>query len=100
VPAYAPSPPPKSVFPLAADCFTSRLHLHAYVDGELDSDIPGAAFREVISGHLAHCERCARLEAQLRAMRQRLRECGASGVPADERPSDEFRAKMARLLAG
>jgi hypothetical protein len=70
------------------------------VDGELESDIPGAAFREVILSHLAHCERCARLEGQLRVMRRRLRACGASEVPADERPRDEFRAKMARLLAG
>ncbi|MCO4099636.1 hypothetical protein [Gemmatimonas sp.] len=70
------------------------------MDGELDSDIPGAAFREVILSHLAHCERCARLEGQLRALRRRLRECGARGGPTDERPSDEFRTKMARLLAG
>lgn len=92
---------PEPVCPLAADCFTSRLHLHAYVDGELDSDIPGSALREVILSHLAHCERCARLEVLLRALRHRLREYGETlAHQADERASPDFRARLSRLLAG
>ncbi|AMW05518.1 hypothetical protein GEMMAAP_13290 [Gemmatimonas phototrophica] len=87
--------------PLAADCFTSRLHLHAYVDGELDTDIPGSALREVILGHIAHCPRCERLEQQLRALRQRLHAHGVrvADLP-EERATPEFRERMARLLAG
>jgi hypothetical protein len=71
------------------------------VDGELDTDIPGSALREVILGHIAHCPRCERLEQQLRALRRRLRAYGiALADSPEERASPEFRARMARLLAG
>lgn len=92
---------PAGSLPLAADCFISRLHLHEFVDGELDSDVPGTAQREIIHGHLLECARCARLEQSLRAFRRRLRACGErAGQTAEERASPEFRARMARLLAG
>jgi hypothetical protein len=93
--------PPAGSLPLAADCFISRLHLHDYVDGELDSDLPGSALREIIHAHLRHCARCARLERQVRALRLRLRECAVrTAAAAEERASPEFRARMTRLLAG
>jgi hypothetical protein len=93
--------PPAGSLPLAADCFISRLHLHDYVDGELDTDVPGSALREIIHAHLRHCARCARLEQQVRALRLRLREYAAStATDAEERVSPEFRARMTRLLAG
>jgi anti-sigma factor RsiW len=96
-----PESPPAGFCPLAADCFTSRLHLHAFVDGELDTDIPGSALREVILEHLAHCPRCERVERQLRALRRRLLAHGIDMAQlAEERASPEFRARMARLLAG
>lgn len=92
---------PAGSLPLAADCFISRLHLHEYVDGELDSEFPGSALREIIRGHLLACPRCARLEQQVRAFRVRLRACGARvWRHAEERASPEFRARMTRLLAG
>ena len=92
---------PAGSLPLAADCFISRLHLHDFVDGELDTDVPGSALREIILGHLVHCPRCARLEQQLRGMRMRLRQSAERAQQqAEERPTDEFRARMARLLAG
>ena len=93
--------PSAGSLPLAADCFTSRLHLHAYVDGELDTETAGSALREVILGHIAQCARCERLEWQLRAMRHRLRRYGASMAQlADDRATPEFRARMKCLLAG
>ena len=93
--------PPAGSLPLAADCFISRLHLHDYVDGELDTDVPGSALREIIHAHLQHCARCARLEVQVRALRLRLRAYAASTTAdAEERVSPEFRARMTRLLAG
>jgi anti-sigma factor RsiW len=92
---------PAGSLPLAADCFISRLHLHDFVDGELDADVPGTALREIILAHLVHCPRCARLEQQLRGMLLRVRECGERlSQQADERASPQFRARMARLLAG
>ena len=94
-------PPPAGSLPLAADCFISRLHLHDYVDGELDTDVPGSALREIISAHLRHCARCARLEQQVRALRRRLHEYAAGAAAnAEERVSPEFRVRMTRLLAG
>jgi len=93
--------PPAGSLPLAADCFISRLHLHDYVDGEIGADHTGSALREIILGHLALCPRCARLEHQLRAFRVRLRALGERMTEqADEQPSPEFRARIARLLAG
>ena len=101
------APVPISLFPragslpLAADCFISRLHLHDYVDGEIGADHTGSALREIILGHLALCPRCARLEHQLRAFRVRLRALGERMTEqADEQPSPEVRARIARLLAG
>jgi anti-sigma factor RsiW len=85
--------------PLAADCFISRLHLPDLVDGELDGDAPGTALREVILEHLVACPRCARLAQQLRAFRERLHRV-ADALRAEERMSDDFRARAARLLAG
>jgi anti-sigma factor RsiW len=77
------------------------LHLHDYVDGEIGADHTGSALREIIHGHLALCPRCARLEHQLRAFRLRLRTLGARvNEQPDEQPSPEFRARIARLLAG
>ena len=97
----APRIPPAGSLPLAADCFISRLHLHDYVDGEIDSDHSGSALREIILAHLALCPRCTRLERQVRAFRLRLRMLGERPAPpAEEQPSAEFRARIARLLAG
>jgi hypothetical protein len=96
-----PAPSPAGSLPLAADCFISRLHLHDFVDGELDTDVPGSALREIILEHLVHCTRCARLEQQVRGLRVRLRAVGQRlDDHPDERPSAEFRARMSRLLAG
>ena len=87
--------------PLSADCFTCRLHLHAFVDGELDTDIPGSALRELVFAHLRECARCQRVERQLRAMREALlRHARRSAELDGERASAEFHARMARLLAG
>lgn len=96
-----PASSPAGSLPLAADCFITRLHLHDFVDGELDTDLPGSALREIILDHLVHCTRCARLEQQVRAMRVRLHAVGQRLADRpEERPSAEFRARMTRLLAG
>jgi len=92
---------PAGALPEAADCFISRLHLHEYVDDELALDVPGSAVREIILGHILYCPGCMRLEQQVRSMRVRLRELGDRLLQqADEQPSAEFRARIARLLAG
>jgi len=100
--ALSPSvSPPAGSLPLAADCFISRLHLHDFVDGELDRDVPGTALRAIIHAHLSHCPRCARLERQVRAFRLRLRAVGdRASRQTEERTTPEFRARVARLLAG
>jgi hypothetical protein len=71
------------------------------VDGEIGADRTGSALRTLITAHLAVCPRCMRLERQVRAFRARLLAIGSwqSGSMI-EQPSPEFRARMARLLAG
>lgn len=93
--------PPAGSLPLAADCFITRLHLHDYVDGEIGAEHSGSALREIILDHLVLCPRCARLEHQLRLFRLRLLAVGARLTEqVEEMPSPEFRARIARLLAG
>lgn len=97
----SPELPPAGSLPLAADCFITRLHLHDFVDGEIGADQTGSALREIILAHLALCPRCTRLEGQVRAFRERLHALGERlAEHIDEQPSLEFRARMARLLAG
>lgn len=71
------------------------------MDGELDTDIPGSALRELVHGHLRECARCQRVERQLRAMRDALlKHAQRMAEHEGERASPEFRARLARLLAG
>ena len=77
------------------------MHLHDFVDGEIGADHTGSALREIILAHLTLCPRCTRLEHQVRAFRERLHSVGERlAEHIDELPSPEFRARMARLLAG
>ena len=84
-----------------SECLTARHHLHAYVDGELDHSDDAQTIRETVAQHLVQCERCTRLERQLRAMRRALH---AIGTRTDDRAGgrmrDEFRARMHTLLTG
>lgn len=69
------------------------------MDGELDGTADAQTIRETVSQHLVHCDRCARLERQLRALRRALL---ALGTRTDDRAGgrmrDEFRMRMHALL--
>jgi len=60
------------------DCDAVRARLHDFVDDALDRDVPSArAYALVVANHVARCEHCARVEAQLRAMQLAVAEVGA-----------------------
>jgi anti-sigma factor RsiW len=88
--------PHPAASPPAPDCFHARLHLHAYVDGELEAS-SSIAVRHLVHAHVATCPRCARLERQLRAQRAMLQAHAARTAP---RASDALRARVLKLLAG
>ncbi len=106
------SPPPTVFAPLetssasgsAAKSFAERLcaqtraHLHEFVDNELDlRDASERALHDSVNRHLLLCTKCARLEAQLRAMRLALAAVGARSMRR-ERASESFRSAAATLL--
>lgn len=84
---------------LSPDCLRTRTHLHAFVDGELTAhDDAGHALADLVTAHLGTCERCARLERQLHAMRAALRATGRRerGVV---RATPSLRARAAAILS-
>lgn len=60
------------------DCDSVRARLHEYVDDELDLHVPTErAIVLAVANHVANCEQCARVEAQLRAMHLAVAAVGA-----------------------
>jgi hypothetical protein len=79
-------------------CNQARAHLHEFVDNELDlRDTSERALHEAVHQHLQMCTKCARLEAQLRAMRLALAAVGARSMRR-EHASEELRARAITLL--
>ncbi|WP_310570171.1 hypothetical protein [Gemmatimonas sp.] len=91
-------PPDAPAAPLI-DCAHIRLHLDAFVDGELtafdDRDRP---LTQVVGAHLRECVSCARLERQLQALRTALHAFGQR-EQATMRASDELRQRAEQILS-
>lgn len=84
---------------LPSDCLRTRTHLHAFVDGELTAhDDAGQALAVMVAAHLGSCERCARLERQLHAMRAALRATGRR-ERSMVRATPSLRARAAAILS-
>lgn len=84
---------------LPSDCLRTRTHLHAFVDGELTAhDDAGAPLAAMVGAHLSGCERCARLERQLHAMRAALRATGRR-ERGTVRATPSLRARAAAILS-
>ena len=91
-------PPDAPVTPLT-DCVRIRMHLDAFVDGELaDVDALDRSLPQLVGGHLRACERCARLERQLHGQRAALRAVGRR-EQATLRASDALRRRAAQILS-
>jgi predicted anti-sigma-YlaC factor YlaD len=84
-----------------ADCTTTRMHLHEFVDDELDTGPCRPVLRALLVAHLTNCQGCARLERQLQILSRRLRVYAQrTATCPDELPSPAFRERITRMLSG
>jgi hypothetical protein len=91
--------PPDAPAASLTDCAHIRLHLDAFVDGELtgfdDHDRP---LTQVVGSHVRDCDSCARVDNQLRALRTTLRALGRR-EQTTTRASDALRQRAAQILS-
>lgn len=91
--------PPDAPAASLTDCAHIRLHLDAFVDGELTAlDIHDRPLTQVVAAHLRECQPCARVEHQLRALRTTLRAVGRR-EQATTCASDALRRRAAQILS-
>lgn len=78
------------------DCDSVRARLHEYVDDELDLHVPTErAIVLAVANHVANCEQCARVEAQLRAMHLAVAAVGARMRVSDRPRLPSLKAELA-----
>ncbi|QJR34239.1 hypothetical protein [Gemmatimonas groenlandica] len=91
--------PPDAPVASLTDCAHIRMHLDAFVDGELTAfDGHDHPLTELVGAHVRVCEPCARLERQLQALRAALRAL-ARREQTTACASDALRRRAAQILA-
>ncbi len=91
--------PPDAPAASLTDCAHIRMHLDAFVDGELTAfDVHDRPLTQVVDAHLRACEPCARVEQQLQAQRRALHDVGRR-EEATTRASDALRRRAAQILS-
>lgn len=91
--------PPDAPVASLTECAHIRMHLDAFVDGELTAfDGHDRPLTELVGAHLRACEPCARLERQLQSLRAALHAL-ARREQETARASDALRQRAAQILA-